>query len=122
MNHIHTAFYRGDVYQVDLGRQRGSVESGIRPSIILQNNKGNRFAATLIVVPLTTEIKKINLEDYFKNPEAKNIYGGKPLNSASGKHLEVVKYLVEECHVYVASSDVLTWNTTIKSYLESKLT
>ena len=61
MNHIYTAFYRGDVYQVDLGQQCGSVESGIRPSIILQNNKGNRFAATLIVVPLTTEIKKINL-------------------------------------------------------------
>ena len=61
MNHIHTAFYRGDVYQVDLGQQCGSVESGIRPAVILQNNKGNRFSATLIVVPLTTEIKKINM-------------------------------------------------------------
>ncbi len=65
MNHIHTAFYRGDVYQVDLGRQRGSVESGIRPAIILQNNKGNRFSATLIVVPLTTEIKKSTCPSMF---------------------------------------------------------
>lgn len=46
---------------MNLGKRCGSVESGIRPAIILQNNKGNRFSSTLIVVPLTTEIKKINL-------------------------------------------------------------
>ena len=61
MNHFYTAFYRGDVYQVDLGKRVGSVESGVRPAIILQNNKGNRFSSTLIIVPLTTEIKKISL-------------------------------------------------------------
>lgn len=61
MNHFYTAFYRGDVYQVDLGKRVGSVESGVRPAVILQNNKGNRFSRTLIIVPLTSEIKKINL-------------------------------------------------------------
>ena len=61
MNHFHTAFYRGDVYQVDLGKRVGSVESGMRSAVILQNNRGNCFSKTLIIVPLTTEIKKINL-------------------------------------------------------------
>ena len=59
MNHFYTAFYRGDVYQVDLGKRVGSVESGVRPAVILQNNKGNRFSRTLIIVPLMVPEDKL---------------------------------------------------------------
>lgn len=49
---------RGDVFYADLGNQRGSVESGIRPVLVIQNDDGNLNGATLLVAPLTTQIKK----------------------------------------------------------------
>ena len=53
--------YRGDVYFANLGSQQGSVEHGVRPVLIVQNNVGNLLASTIIVVPLTTQIKKLNM-------------------------------------------------------------
>lgn len=50
-----------DVIQVDLGESFGSEQGGIRPAIIVQNNKGNKFSPTVLIVPLTSEIKKINM-------------------------------------------------------------
>ena len=52
-------FWRGDVYYADLGNHKGSVQSGYRPVIIIQNNKGNQNGPTLVVVPVSTEIKKM---------------------------------------------------------------
>lgn len=37
----------------------GSKQSGYRPAIVMQNNIGNRFSPTLIVLPLTKRIKNI---------------------------------------------------------------
>lgn len=36
----------------------GSVQTGYRPVIIIQNNMGNTYAPTVSVVPLTSHIKK----------------------------------------------------------------
>ena len=52
-------FWRGDVYFADLGKRKGSVQSGYRPVIIIQNNKGNQNGPTLVVVPVSSEIKKM---------------------------------------------------------------
>ncbi|WAX11182.1 hypothetical protein CB473P2_00027 [Enterocloster phage CB473P2] len=49
---------RGDVFYADLNPVIGSEQGGIRPVLILQNNIGNRFSPTIIVVPLTTKPKK----------------------------------------------------------------
>ena len=54
-------FKRGDIYLVDLGISNSHVQSGKRPCLIVQNNLGNTFSTTLIIVPLTTKIKKINM-------------------------------------------------------------
>lgn len=35
----------------------GSVQSGYRPGIVIQNNIGNRYSPTLIALPLTSKIK-----------------------------------------------------------------
>lgn len=56
---------RGDIYYVDFSleskpsekQQETSVQGGIRPAIIIQNNKGNATSKTTIVVPLTTATK-----------------------------------------------------------------
>ena len=52
------SFRRGDIYLADLGEHHGHIQGGARPVVVVQNDYGNRFAPTLIVVPLTTEIKK----------------------------------------------------------------
>lgn len=50
-----------DVVQVDLGESFGSEQGGIRPAVIVQNNKGNKYSPTVLVVPMTSGIKKINM-------------------------------------------------------------
>lgn len=37
----------------------GSVQNGWRPGVIFQNNKGNECSPNLIVLPLTSSVKKI---------------------------------------------------------------
>lgn len=50
-----------DVVQVDFGEARGSEQKNKRPAVIVQNDKGNKFSPTVIVIPLTKEIKKLNM-------------------------------------------------------------
>lgn len=52
-------YKRGDVYFADLRPVVGSEQGGIRPVLIIQNNVGNVYSPTIIVVPLTTKNKKI---------------------------------------------------------------
>ncbi|MBL4931578.1 type II toxin-antitoxin system PemK/MazF family toxin [Clostridium paridis] len=49
---------RGQIINVNFGECKGSVQSGVRPAVIIQNNTGNKFSPTTIVVPLTTKTKK----------------------------------------------------------------
>lgn len=51
---------RGDILVVNLPKNDFSVQSGIRPVLVLQNNIGNKYSPTTIVVPLTSQIKKVN--------------------------------------------------------------
>ena len=48
-----------DVIQVDLGESFASEQSGIRPAVIVQNNKGNKYSPTVLVVPLTSKIRNL---------------------------------------------------------------
>lgn len=52
---------RGDIFVVDLGNRNGHVQNGVRPCLVVQNNMGNTFSPNLIVIPLTTKIKKTYL-------------------------------------------------------------
>lgn len=59
------SFRRGDIYLADLGEHHGHIQGGTRPVVVVQNDYGNRFAPTLIVVPLTTEIKKADMPTHY---------------------------------------------------------
>ena len=48
---------RGDIWLVNFNPGRGSEQQGIRPALVVQNDVGNRFAATTIVAAITTTIK-----------------------------------------------------------------
>lgn len=52
---------RGDVYFIQLYNKAEHVQDGKRPCVVIQNNKGNKFSSTLIVIPLTSKIKKTYL-------------------------------------------------------------
>lgn len=48
---------RGDVFYCDLAGRVGSEQCGVRPVIVVQNDVGNMFSNTFVVVPLTTRRK-----------------------------------------------------------------
>lgn len=48
---------RGEIYWVDVHPARGSEQAGRRPALVMQNEVGNRFASTTIVVALTTRLR-----------------------------------------------------------------
>ena len=54
-------YRRGDIYLANLNPFKGSEQGGTRPVLVLQNNDGNFFCPTLIVAPITTQLKKLTL-------------------------------------------------------------
>lgn len=58
-------YKHGDVYMMDLNPYSGSEQGGIRPAIVVQNDDGNFYSNVLLVVPLTTQIKKRNMPTHF---------------------------------------------------------
>lgn len=50
----------GEVYNIYFEGD-GHVQSGWRPGVVFQNNTGNRFSPNLIVLPLTSSLKKIGM-------------------------------------------------------------
>lgn len=50
---------RGDIYYVDFGDNKTSHrQSGIRPVIVISNNKANHNSPVVTVIPLTTRVWK----------------------------------------------------------------
>lgn len=49
--------YQGEIWIADLGSRDGSIQGGKRPVIVLQNDMGNKYSPTTIVVPLTSRLK-----------------------------------------------------------------
>ena len=59
---------RGDIFLADLDPIRGSEQGGTRPVLVIQNNVGNRHSPTVIVAPITSEIKKCDLPTHIALP------------------------------------------------------
>ena len=49
---------RGDVYYADLSPIVGSEQGGVRPVVIVQNDKGNRYSKTVIIAPISKKMSK----------------------------------------------------------------
>ena len=51
-----------DIFYADLSKNTVKCEQGgIRPVVVMQNNTGNRYSPTIIVLPITSELKKVNM-------------------------------------------------------------
>jgi mRNA interferase MazF len=49
---------RGEIYWAAWNPGRGSERTGIRPSLVIQNDLGNKYSSTTIVASVTTAINK----------------------------------------------------------------
>jgi len=49
---------RGDVYYCNLSPVVGSEQGGIRPVVIIQNDKGNKYSNTVIIAPISKKMSK----------------------------------------------------------------
>ena len=52
---------RGDIFIADLDPVSGSEQGGVRPVLIVQNNRGNRFSPTVICAAMTSRLGKADL-------------------------------------------------------------
>lgn len=48
---------KGEIYYADLGIGVGCEQSGKRPVLIIQNDKGNLYSPTTIIIPITSKNK-----------------------------------------------------------------
>ena len=48
---------RGELWTVKLPGGRGSVQRGVRPALVIQNDVGNEYSSTTIVAAVTSTIK-----------------------------------------------------------------
>lgn len=60
---------RGEIYVADLGCNIGSEQDGIRPVLIIQNDKGNEFSGTVVIACLTKRHKKKYMPTHVELPQ-----------------------------------------------------
>ena len=63
---------RGQIVMLDLPTVSGSVQNGLRPCVIISNNKANKFSPNVIAVPLTSRNKKDMPTHYLLEPSKRN--------------------------------------------------
>lgn len=49
---------RGEIYLFDFGKNQGSIQSGVRPVLVVQCDEANQASTTTIVAAFTSVIKK----------------------------------------------------------------
>lgn len=57
-----TTVAKGDILIVNFGEGYGHEVSGIRPALVIQSTYKNPNSATVLVVPVTANEKKVNLD------------------------------------------------------------
>lgn len=95
--------YRGYIVMVDFGENQGSVQKGKRPAVVIQNDIGNKFSTTTIVVPITGRSKKeipthheLYKKDYKCLKCNSTILAEQVLTISKGQILEVIGKLRDE--------------------------
>ena len=49
---------RGDIFIADLNPVQGSEQGGVRPVLVIQNDRGNRFSPTVLCAQIRTLEKR----------------------------------------------------------------
>lgn len=64
---------RDEIYYADLGENIGSEQNGIRPVLIIQNDKGNECSPTTIIAVLTTKNKCTYMPTHIRLAQRSNL-------------------------------------------------
>jgi len=64
---------RGQIYLADLPKGAGSEQEGIRPVLIVQANGLNRNSPTVIVVIITSQLKKMKMRTHVMLPDLEGL-------------------------------------------------
>ena len=87
-----------DVILVDFGRNLDSEQSGIRPAVIVQNDIGNYFSGSTMVMPFTTKPRSMSqsthalfTRGYGKGLTKDSVLLGECMRQISEKR--IIKYL-----------------------------
>ena len=59
---------RGELYSANLDPVVGSEQGGLRPVLVIQNNVGNRYSPTVIVLAVTGQQNKAHLPTHVAVP------------------------------------------------------
>ena len=62
---------RGQIYLANLSPVVGSEQGGLRPVLVVQNNKGNRYSPTVIVAAITSQTGKHKLPTHIPLEDSK---------------------------------------------------
>ena len=57
---------RGDMFYADLSPVVGSEQGGIRPVLIIQNDRGNKYSPTVIAAAITSQTNKTRLPTHIE--------------------------------------------------------
>lgn len=57
---------RGEIYRAELDPVLGSEQGGTRPVVIVQNNVGNKYSPTVIVLAMTSRTAKARLPTHIE--------------------------------------------------------
>jgi len=63
---------RGEIYFAELNPVQGSEQGGTRPVLIIQNNVGNTYSPTTIVLAITSQLDKARLPTHVEVPAAES--------------------------------------------------
>lgn len=63
----------GDIFYAILSPSFGSEQDGFRPVLVIQNNKGNKYSPTTIVVPITSKVEKRDLPTHVRLKTTKGL-------------------------------------------------
>ena len=63
-----TMISRGDLFSASLDPVVGSEQGGIRPVLVIQNDVGNRYSPTVIVLAITGQVNKARLPTHVPVP------------------------------------------------------
>lgn len=63
---------RGDIYFANLSPAVGSEQDGVRPVLIIQNDRGNYHSPTVIVAAITSKTRKKQLPTHIDLPANQN--------------------------------------------------
>ena len=61
MNRINVAPVRGSIFFADLGIGEINEQAGVRPVLVIQNDKGNQYSPTVIVAAISSKIKRMDM-------------------------------------------------------------